>query len=369
MTTTRDAHVADASEVAADARLTDATFASIVEHTFREGARLVPAAPTSDPAEDPTPWVAGPTADDEWKDSPSIGASAFQQRCRQVALLTAEDEVMLAKRIEAGVLARAALDEPVERTRTERRALEHVVREGDEAFERMVLANTRLVASLAAKYLPRAHGGMTFDDLQQAGMFGLIRAVQKFDYTAGTKFSTYATWWIRQAIGRAADDEGRLIRFPVHVLDTARAIDAARRNAGLTWDEAVRTPEALGGASAREVATAATTRYRHVSLETLVEDLDVEDDADNPVDLLVSRLGAETLLAAAFEHLEGTPGLGVRAVEVLQMRFGITTGEPMTLEAIGQHFGVTRERIRQIEKKAREVLVEWAECQGWSEVA
>ncbi|MCW4602930.1 sigma-70 family RNA polymerase sigma factor [Janibacter hoylei] len=174
--------------------------------------------------EDATPWVLD-HSDDEWVSSPGVGASAFNRRARQAGLLTTAEEVTLARRIEAGAFARERLASGVELRRTERRGLEHVVRTADEARERMILANTRLVMSIARKCLPRAGRGMQFEDLQQAGLIGLMRAVDKFDHTLGHKFSTYATWWIKQSISRAIDDEARVVRIPVHALESARRID------------------------------------------------------------------------------------------------------------------------------------------------
>ena len=320
---------------------------------------------TSSPAaaadsHDTEPWVLD-HADDEWHDSASIGPSAFARRAHGVALLTAEDEVALARRIEAGAFARERLACGVELRRTQRRGLEHVVREADEAREQMILANTRLVTSIVRSFLPRAGHGMQFDDLQQAGLIGLMRAIDKFDHTLGHKFSTYATWWIKQSIGRAIDDESRVVRLPVHVAEKCRPIDAARRRAGLTWAEAVADPALLGrGHELTEVERTARVFRDCLSLDQVVEELDIVDPEEATLDGVIDRVAFDRWWLATTDHLTLTPGLGLRSVTVLEMRFGLVGGEPMTLDEIGKIFGVTRERIRQIEKKALDALRERA---------
>ena len=319
---------------------------------------------TSSPAatadvEDSEPWVLD-HADDEWHSNVWIGPGAFGRRAHSVPLLTAEEEVDLARRIEAGAFAWERLASGVELLRTQRRGLEHVVREADEARERMILANTRLVAQLARSFLPRA-GTMEFDDLQQAGLMGLMRAVDKFDHTLGYKFSTYATWWIKQSIGRAIEDESRVIRLPVHVADKSRPVNAARRRAGLTWDEAVADPSRLGeDYTAEQVERTRRLLRPCLSLDQVVEDIDIVDPEEAVLDVVLEREDFAQWWTDTTEHLEGVPGLGERAVTILEMRFGLGGGEPMTLDEIGKRFGVTRERIRQIEKKAMEEVREYA---------
>ncbi|WP_114201551.1 sigma-70 family RNA polymerase sigma factor [Janibacter anophelis] len=309
---------------------------------------------TSSPAAttDAEPWVLD-HSDDAWHGNASVGPTAFARRAHRVALLSAEDEVVLARRIEAGAFARERLASGVELKRTQRRGLEHVAREADEARERMILANTRLVASITRSYLPRAGHGMDFEDLQQAGLIGLMRAVDKFDHTLGHKFSTYATWWIKQSIGRAVDDESRVVRLPVHVSEKCRPIDAARRRAGLTWAQAVADPGLLGdGVEASRVELAARVFRTCLSLDQVAEEVDVVDPQEATLDGVIERVGFGEWWKGVMDHLLVVPGLGERAVAVLEMRVGLGGGEPQTLDQIGQHFGVTRERIRQIEKKA-----------------
>ena len=306
---------------------------------------------------DPTPWMLD-HSDDEWTSSGAVGQSAFSRRAHRTPLLTAEQEVVLARRIEAGAFAQERLDSGVELKRTERRGLEHVVRTADEARERMILANVRLVTSIARKSLPRAGHGMQFDDVQQAGLMGLMRAVEKFDHSLGHKFSTYATWWIKQSISRAIDDDARVIRIPVHALDSARRIDTSRRREGLTWGEALADPSRLGiDVSRDDVAKARDLLRQCLSLEQVVEQVDIVDDLDM-VERTVERLDEAMQARDLLDLLTELPGLGERAVAILEMRHGLTGEEPMTLDEIGKQFGVTRERIRQIEKKALEALRE-----------
>ena len=242
-----------------------------------------------------TPWVLD-HSDDEWVSSPGVGASAFNRRARQAGLLTAAEEVVLSRRIEAGAFAQQRLASGVELRRTERRGLEHVVRTADEARERMILANVRLVTSIARKALPRAGRGMEFDDVQQAGLIGLMRAVDKFDHTLGHKFSTYATWWIKQSIGRAIDDEARVVRIPVHALESARRIDTVRRRESLTWREALAEPSRLGADLTDDDVAKAHAHLRPcLSLDRVAAELDVVDDDPtlDPIEQSIVRLDDE----------------------------------------------------------------------------
>ncbi|WEV78741.1 sigma-70 family RNA polymerase sigma factor [Janibacter cremeus] len=306
--------------------------------------------------EDTEPWTLDHAVDD-WDDSPAVGTNAFSRRVNRIRLLTAEDEVTLARRIEAGVFARERLNSGIELKRTERRGMWHVIREGEEAREAMTVANIRLVNKIARQFLPRATTSMDFEDMRQAGLLGLMRAVDKFDHTLGLKFSTYATWWIKQSIGRAVDDESRTVRIPVHMADKCRMLDTARRRAELTWGEAVADPTRLGAdADVTSVERARDLLRPCLSLEEVSDELDIVDDEDPALDLVVERAADAKTWADLSEHLAMLAGLGSRAVTILEMRFGLTGQEPMTLDQIGQHFGVTRERIRQIEKKSLEAL-------------
>lgn len=309
-------------------------------------------------AEDTRPWVLD-HSDDEWHSSGAVGSSAFARRAHRSPLLTADDECALARRIEAAAFAQERLTAGNELKGTERRGLEHVIREGEEAGEQMTLANVRLVTSIARKSLRRAGHGLQFDDLQQAGLVGLMRAVDGFDHTLGHKFSTYATWWIRQSISRTIDDEARVIRVPVHALEKARVVDAARRSENLTWEHALADPGRLG-VTAEDVGRARAHLRPCLSLDDVVSHVEIEDDLD-PIAQLDERVSHAADIADFLESLIELPGLGSRAVTVLEMRFGLTGQDPMTLDEIGKHFSVTRERIRQIEKKSLVALRERAE--------
>ncbi|QNF95341.1 RNA polymerase sigma factor RpoD/SigA [Janibacter sp. YB324] len=336
----------------------DAEFSALEAHL----AELV-ADREAQTTEDTTPWVLD-HRDDEWTSSGAVGQSAFGRRAHRTPLLTAEQEVVLARSIEAGAFAQQRLDSGVELRRTERRGLEHVVRTADEARERMILANVRLVTSIARKALPRVGHGMQFDDVQQAGLIGLMRAVDKFDHTLGHKFSTYATWWIKQSISRAIDDEVRVVRIPVHALESARRVDTTRRREGLTWQESLADPGRLGVDVTRDDVARARAHLRPcLSLNQVGTELDVVDDDPglDPIEQCIDRLDDEADVHDLLESLVELPGLGTRAVTVLQLRHGLTGQPPMTLDEIGKRFGVTRERIRQIEKKALDALRERVE--------
>ncbi|MGN7246921.1 sigma-70 family RNA polymerase sigma factor [Janibacter anophelis] len=223
----------------------------------------------------------------------------------------------------------------------------------------MILANLRLVTSIARKRMPRATTSMDFEDLQQAGLIDLMRAVDKFDHTLGYKFSTYATWWIKQSMSRAIDDESRTVRLPVHAAESTRKVDLARRRAGLTWDEALADPSRLGDEhSVEDVQRTRDLLRPWLSLEEIADAVDVVDEGSDPLATTTDRVDAERTWRRLREHLQAQPSLGPRAAEILQMRHGFDGRDPMTLDQIGQRFGVTRERIRQIEKKSLEALRE-----------
>ncbi|WP_041442021.1 RNA polymerase sigma factor RpoD [Thermomonospora curvata] len=268
----------------------------------------------------------------------------------RVPLLTAEEEVELAKTIEAGLfaeekLARAAFISPRERL-----DLELIAREGARAKQRLIEANLRLVVSIAKRYVGR---GMLFLDLIQEGNLGLIRAVEKFDYTKGFKFSTYATWWIRQAITRAIADQARTIRIPVHMVETINKLVRVQRQLHQDLGREP-TPAEIGaemGLPAERVVEIQRIAQEPVSLQSPIgeEDSDLGDfieDADAVVPL---EAAAFILLQDQLEDILCT--LSEREQRIIQLRFGLTDGHPRTLEEVGREFGVTRERIRQIESK------------------
>jgi len=269
----------------------------------------------------------------------------------RVPLLTAIEEVDLSKKVEAGLFAAEKLATEKKVSPTLRRELEVIVREGAAAKDKLVEANLRLVVSIAKRYVGR---GMLFLDVIQEGNLGLIRAVEKFDYTKGYKFSTYATWWIRQAITRAIADQARTIRIPVHMVETINKVVRVQRQ---LLQDLGREPtmEEIGkevDLPPEKVEEVLKIAQDPVSLETPIgEEGDshlgdfIEDsDAVVPVD------------AASFimmqEQLESVlHSLTDREKKVVQLRFGLTDGHPRTLEEVGREFGVTRERIRQIESK------------------
>jgi RNA polymerase primary sigma factor len=275
----------------------------------------------------------------------------------KVALLSGEQEVVLAKRIEAGIDAARRIAEledhhgGSEVPAGKLVPLETLVLDGAEAKKQLIEANLRLVVSIAKRYVGR---GMLFLDLIQEGNLGLIRAVEKFDYTKGFKFSTYATWWIRQAITRAVADQARTIRIPVHMVETINRVMRIQRQ---LLQEMGREPT-IEEVGARADMTAARVReimriaQEPVSLETPVGDEDgthlgdfIEDmDAVGPADAAARALRDRAVEEALRELTD-------RERQVVRMRYGLDDGQARTLEEVGKEFGVTRERIRQIESK------------------
>ena len=268
----------------------------------------------------------------------------------RVELLSAEEEVDLAKRIEAGLAASALLAEPGQ-TSLDRRTLRTVERSGQLAKRRLVEANLRLVVSIAKRY---ANRGMVLLDLIQEGNLGLIRAVEKFDYRRGYKFSTYATWWIRQAVTRAIADQARTIRIPVHMVET---INRVRRSQRQMFQEMGREPTVAELAAATELEPERVREILRLGLETVSLETPVGEDEDsNLADFIEDADAVLPSDAASFVLLQEQLAsilhtLSDRERQVIGMRFGLGDGHPRTLEEVGDAFGVTRERIRQIESK------------------
>ena len=273
----------------------------------------------------------------------------------KVDLLTASEEVDLAMKIEAGLKATEELEraeeEGVELTRRERRRLTRVEQVGLDAKDQLIEANLRLVVSIAKRYVGR---GMLFLDLIQEGNLGLIRAVEKFDYTKGFKFSTYATWWIRQALTRAIADQARTIRIPVHMVETINKLVRIQRQ---LLQELGRepTPEEIGeqmDMTAERVREIQKINQEPVSLETPIG----EEEDSQLGDFIEDHEAVRPDDAAGFSMLQEQlqmvlDGLAERERKVIELRFGLKDGHPRTLEEVGREFGVTRERIRQIESK------------------
>ena len=268
----------------------------------------------------------------------------------RVALLTAQEEVDLAKRIEAGLIAEEKL-ETFSGTPEARRELDWTRRDGMRAKRHLVEANLRLVVSIAKRYVGR---GMAFLDLIQEGNLGLIRAVEKFDYAKGFKFSTYATWWIRQAITRAIADQARTIRIPVHMVETINKLMRIQRQ---LLQDLGREPTADEIAEQMEMSPKKVREIQKISQEPVSLETPVGEEEDSHLgDFIEDSEAPVPLERASFkllqEQLESVlHTLSGREKEVIRLRFGLVDGQPRTLEDVGKKFGVTRERIRQIESK------------------
>ncbi len=334
----------EATEVAADPKDADAA-ASPAEETKDESFTL---------------------ADDDEEDAPAVqvataGATAdpvkdYLKQIGKVALLNAGEEVELAKRIEAGLFADEKLHSGQKLTPTARRELEWIAHDGRMAKNHLLEANLRLVVSLAKRYTGR---GMQFLDLIQEGNLGLIRAVEKFDYTKGFKFSTYATWWIRQAITRAMADQARTIRIPVHMVEVINKLARVQRQMLQDLGREP-TPEELAkelDMTPEKVVEVQKYGREPISLHTpLGEDGDSEfgDLIEDSEAVVPADAVSFTLLQEQLHSVLDT--LSEREAGVVSMRFGLTDGQPKTLDEIGKVYGVTRERIRQIESKTMSKL-------------
>ena len=281
----------------------------------------------------------------------------YLKQIGKVPLLTAGQEVELAKRIEAGLFADHKLAGGSGVLRAGQRIdLERVAEDGRSAKNHLVEANLRLVVSLARRYAGR---GMLFLDLIQEGNLGLIRGVEKFDYTRGYKFSTYATWWIRQAITRAMAEQSRTIRLPVHVVEAVSTLARVRRQMLQDLGREPTPGELAAGLDMTPEKVIEVQKYGRepISLHTpLGEDGDSElgDLIEDSEAIQPGEAASFTLLQEQLHSVLGT--LPEREAGVVSMRFGLTDGQPKTLDEIGKAYGVTRERIRQIESKAMSKL-------------
>jgi RNA polymerase primary sigma factor len=304
--------------------------------------------------------------DDDETDEPAqqvatAGATAdpvkdYLKQIGKVALLNAEQEVELAKRIEAGLFSEEKLNSGDKLNPKIRRELEWIAEDGKRAKNHLLEANLRLVVSLAKRYTGR---GMLFLDLIQEGNLGLIRAVEKFDYTKGYKFSTYATWWIRQAITRAMADQARTIRIPVHMVEVINKLARVQRQMLQDLGREP-TPEELAkelDMTPEKVVEVQKYGREPISLHTpLGEDGDSEfgDLIEDSEAVVPADAVSFTLLQEQLHSVLDT--LSEREAGVVSMRFGLTDGQPKTLDEIGKVYGVTRERIRQIESKTMSKL-------------
>jgi RNA polymerase primary sigma factor len=268
----------------------------------------------------------------------------------RVPLLTAEDEVELAKTIEAGLFAEEKLNGGYPLLGAERTDLEWLATDGVRAKQRLIEANLRLVVSIAKRYIGR---GLVFLDLIQEGNLGLIRAVEKFDYTRGYKFSTYATWWIRQAITRAIADQARTIRVPVHMVETINKLARVQRQLHQELGREATTEEIAAemGIEADRVAEIQRIAQEPVSLQSPIgeEESDLGDFIEDADAVVPIEAAAFIMLQDQLDRV--LCDLSDREQRIIQLRFGLMDGHPRTLEEVGREFGVTRERIRQIESK------------------
>jgi RNA polymerase primary sigma factor len=279
----------------------------------------------------------------------SIGL--YLKEMARVALLSTQEEIRLAQLLEEGLAAQRHLGSDGQNAE-ERRRLEQVVDEGRTAREHLIKANTRLVVSIAKKYMGR---GVPFLDLIQEGNLGLMKAVEKFDHTRGYRFSTYATWWIRQTITRAIADQGRTIRVPVHMSDRIRRLYKTARR---LEQERGRKPTPEEIAKELEIEPRKVRWMLKVSWRPLSLEKPIGEEEDNELGSFIEDDNSPTPTQSAYEHLlrekmeEVLATLTPREARILRLRFGLQDGRSYTLEEVGQKFGLTRERIRQIEGKA-----------------
>jgi RNA polymerase primary sigma factor len=317
--------------------------------------------PFTEPATEPDARELSDDRSDE-KDAPldSGGISAdlvraYLKEIGKTPLLTAEQEVILSQRIEAGLFARHKLLQKG-LSAALKRDLEWLVKDGEKAKQHLLEANLRLVVSIAKRYLGR---GMLFLDVIQEGNLGLIRAVEKFDYTKGFKFSTYATWWIRQAITRAMADQARTIRVPVHMVEQINKLTRLQRELLQSLGREATPAELAAELDLTVDRVLEIQRYARepISLQAVVGDEadsnlgDFIEDSDAPVAVDVVAFG---MMQDQLYDVLTT--LTEREAAVVKMRFGLLDGQPKTLDEIGREFGLTRERIRQIETKTMSKL-------------
>lgn len=276
----------------------------------------------------------------------------------KTALLSAEEEVELSKHIEAGVYAEHLLQTGAKMTRAKKRDVKILAKEGKAARAHLLEANLRLVVSLAKRYTNR---GMPLLDLIQEGNLGLIRAMEKFDYTKGFKFSTYATWWIRQAITRGMADQSRTIRLPVHLVEQVNKISRIKRELYQQLGREATNEELAEESGIPEAKIEMLLRQ---SRDPVSLDMPVGTDEEAPLGDFIEdseATDAEEAVVASLRHHDVRKVLStleIREQEVIKLRYGLDDGLPRTLDQIGRHFGLSRERVRQIEREVMSKLRE-----------
>ncbi len=322
---------------------------SVLKLLADEGVEVVDA-PAEDPEEAPR---AASHSDTARRAVTSDLVRIYLREIGRVPLLTAHDEVQLAKSIEAGLFAEEKLQGSYGAVGPNGAQLAEyalVAADGLQAKQRLIESNLRLVVSIAKRYIGR---GLVFLDLIQEGNLGLIRAVEKFDYTKGYKFSTYATWWIRQAITRAIADQARTIRIPVHMVETINKMARIQRQLHQDLGREA-TPDEVAaemGLPVERVAEIQRIAQEPVSLQSPIgeEDSDLGDFIEDADAVVPMEAAAFIMLQDQLDQV--LDNLSLREQRIIQLRFGLTDGHPRTLEEVGREFGVTRERIRQIESK------------------
>ena len=329
----------DAADIPVDA------FDNVVRLLTDEGIEIV-----DPPAEETADVPRDVPADTSHRAGTGDLVRIYLREIGRVPLLTAHDEVELAKSIEAGLFAEEKLQGGFPVLDAHGAELDELAADGLRAKQRLIEANLRLVVSIAKRYIGR---GLVFLDLIQEGNLGLIRAVEKFDYTKGYKFSTYATWWIRQAITRAIADQARTIRIPVHMVETINKMARVQRQMHQDLGREA-TPEEIAaemGLSPDRVAEIQRIAQEPVSLQSPIgeEDSDLGDFIEDADAVVPIEAAAFIMLQDQLEQILDT--LSPREQKIIQLRFGLMDGHPRTLEEVGREFGVTRERIRQIESK------------------
>ncbi len=298
------------------------------------------------------PKRTGHTPSADWRVDDTV--SLYLREVAAIPLLTGDEEVHLAKTMERGRASASYLAEG--ESEEQRYTLQRAVREGESARQHLIKANFRLVISIAKRYTGR---GVGFLDLIQEGNIGLIRAVEKFEYQRGFKFSTYATWWIRQAVTRAIADQGRTIRIPVHMCERINRVHRTTRE---LVQQLGREPSVEELAATLQVSVARVEQLLKIAERPLSLEMPVGEEEESQLgDFIEDTITVTPNDAATYqlmrEHMiEILGALSAREGRVLQMRFGLRHGRPHTLEEVGQKFGVTRERIRQIEAKALKKL-------------